>query len=110
MGTRRGVIFNEEKVLFFANHEQAFHVQPNEPKDSDCRRIVDSLVSRGMLSPLSTGSSGEFFRITTKGKVQLVELQIKWRQSRGKDVTGHREELAALLCELSEERSVDHAG
>lgn len=93
---KAGKIFNEEKVLYFASQEQSFHVQPDEPRDSDCRRIVESLVARGCMARVSADSTGEFYGTTPKGEARLLELQIKWRQRHGKDVTEHQQKLAEL--------------
>ena len=93
---KAGKIFNEEKVLYFASQEQSFHVQPDEPRDSDCRRIVDSLVSRGCLVRVSADATGEFYGTTSKGEVRLLELQIKWRQRHGKDVAEQQAKLDEL--------------
>lgn len=93
---KAGKIFNEEKVLYFASQEQSFHVQPDEPRDSDCRRIVDSLVARGCMVRVSAGASGEFYGTTPKGEARLLELQIQWRQSHGKDVAEQQQKLAEL--------------
>ena len=96
---KAGKIFNEEKVLYFASQEQSFHVQPYEPRDSDCRRIVESLVSSGCLVRVSADQAGEFYGTTPKGEARLLELQIKWRQRHGKDVAEHQQKLNELQRE-----------
>jgi len=99
---RRGKIFNEEKVLYFAAEESAFHVQPNEPADSDAIRIVTAAVKAGHLRQKSSGSSGEFYEITNEGRIRLLELQIAWRETNGKDATGHKAQLSKARGESHE--------
>ncbi len=93
---RAGRIFNEEKVLYFADRDCSFHVQSNEPKDSDCSRIVQHLHKRGMLTLVEQGAGGRFFEITTKGKQRLLELQIQWREAHGKNTDAQRADLEQL--------------
>ncbi len=93
---KSGKIFTEEKILYFANQDQSFHVQSNEPKDSDCSRIVQSLHHRGMLTLIESSAGGRFFEITTTGQKRLLELQIKWRQSNGKDASEQQQKLEEL--------------
>ena len=95
----RGKIFNEEKVLYFAEREGAFHIQPNEPKDSDCRQIVRKLMGEGCLEVVEESGAGRFFRITNQGKAKLLKLQIQWRRSNGKDVSEHEQKLRDLQAD-----------
>jgi hypothetical protein len=91
---KRGQIFNEEKVLYFASTEASFHVQPNEPKDSDCRLIVNKLARNQLLASFALDKSGEFYSITKAGEIRLLKLQIQWRLNMGKNVDKHKAKLA----------------
>lgn len=93
---RRGKVFDEEKILYFASRESLFHVQPDEPKDSDCSRIVQRLRDQGLLVRVAADKAGQFFATTEKGEKRLLQLQIKWRIRNGKDVTEHEQKLAQL--------------
>jgi hypothetical protein len=93
---KRGQIFNEEKVLYFASAEASFHVQPNEPRDSDCRLIVNKLVRNELLAPVASDNSGEFYSITKAGEIRLLKLQIQWRESKGKSADEHKAKLEEL--------------
>lgn len=93
-------IFNEEKVLYFASQEQSFHVQPNEPRDSDCSRIVRHLVTRGCLELAEEGAGGRFYSITDKGRATLLKMQIEWRRRNHKDTDAHEAELKQIEGQL----------
>lgn len=94
----RGRIFNEEKILYFASGEELFHVQPDEPKDTDCRLIVKKLLGKGLIVKVHAGDSGEFYGTTRSGDIRLLELQINWRRRRGKNTDTHEERLQKLLA------------
>ena len=95
---KRGQIFNKEKILYFANNKGSFHVQSDEPRDSDCRIMTDQLEAGGLLKKLEIGGSGEFYGITKAGRIRLLELQIQWRKRNNKSVD-------ALLSALEQEQA-----
>lgn len=92
----RGRVFDEEKVLYFADQEAAFHVQPGEAKNTDVSNIVRNAVRNGHLVRVEAGKSGEFYATTKAGKIRLLQLQIEWRKTHGKATAEHEAELAQL--------------
>ncbi|PAU79192.1 hypothetical protein [Halomonas salipaludis] len=91
-----GKLYNEEKVLYFANQAQGLHVSDREASDTDLSNIVRHLLGNRLIEKVAADDSGDYFKTTLAGERRLLELQIKWRTSRNKDVTEHRARLAEL--------------
>ena len=96
---KRGAIYTEEKVLYFAAEESSFHIQPTEPVDSDAIRIVTAAVKAGHLRKKAGCAGGEFYEITDKGRIRLLELQIAWRERNGRETREHKARLREALGE-----------
>lgn len=94
-----GKLYNEEKVLYFANQKQALHVSCYEVPTTDLSEIVLDLKERGLIEQVAEDDSGVYYKTTRSGECRLLELQIKWRKGRGKDVAEHQEKLAELEAE-----------
>lgn len=91
-----GKLFNEEKVLYFANMEQALHVSCYEEPGTDLTKIVGDLKRRNLIVEVAEDDSGKYYQTTGSGVRRLLELQIQWRESRGKDASEHKTKLAEL--------------
>lgn len=103
MSKGRAGIFNEEKVLYFANREAGLHVQEGEPRGSDLNVLVQRLASKGLIRQSPFDGSGFMYRATMKGQERLLELQIQWRENNGKDVDEHKQKLDEVRQQLRAE-------
>ncbi|WP_106478152.1 hypothetical protein [Phytohalomonas tamaricis] len=89
-------LYNEEKVLYFANQKQGLHVSITEPEHSDLTEIVESLKEQQMIKRVEHDDSGFYYHTTTAGERRLIHLQIKWRKRNGKSVKEHKKRLSEL--------------
>ena len=84
----KAALYNDEKVLFFAEREEGLHVAKDEAKRvTDLHIIRQRLTGARMIKKVASDDSGNYYRTTTKGTKRLLELQIAWRTSNGKDVS-----------------------
>lgn len=91
-----GKLFNEEKVLYFANQKNALHVSCYELPTTDLYQIVSDLLRRRLIERIADDDSGDYYRTTPAGEKRLLHLQIQWRKQHGKDVSEHASKLADL--------------
>lgn len=91
-----GKLYNEEKVLYFANEAKGLHVSIREEDDTDLSQIVYSLLDRQLIKRVAVDDSGLYYQTTPKGEKRLLQLQIQWRKGRGKSVVKHEKRLKEL--------------
>ncbi|MGP8288988.1 hypothetical protein ACT3OH_01815 [Vreelandella zhanjiangensis] len=91
-----GKLYNEEKVLYFANEEKGLHVSVREEDDTDLSGIVRSLLTRKYIERVAADDSGLYYKTTAAGEARLLNLQIQWRERYGKPVTKHKARLKEL--------------
>lgn len=91
-----GKLYNEEKVLYFANEAKALHVSVREEDDTDLSNIVQNLLERKLIERVAVDDSGLYYQTTPKGEKRLLQLQIQWRRGRGKSVAKHEKRLKEL--------------
>mgnify|MGYP001193048441 CR=1 FL=1 len=92
-----GKKYTAEKVLYFAAQEKRLHVGPSEEdRVTDLWIEVQRQVVDGCLEHIASDDSGQYFGITDKGQIKLLNMQIEWRKRNGKDVSGHLYKLKEL--------------
>lgn len=91
-----GKLYNEEKVLYFANEAKGLHVSIYEEDDTDLSGIVRSLLTRKYIERVAADDSGLYYKTTPSGEKRLIRLQIEWRKGRGKSVAKHEQRLKEL--------------
>jgi hypothetical protein len=91
-----GKIFNEEKVLYFADRDAGLHVQRGEPRDSDLNQLIHDLAGRKLITQVSHDGTGFFYRTTREGSKRLLMHQIEWRKAHGKDTSAHDKALEEM--------------
>lgn len=89
-------LYNEEKVLYFANEPKGLHVSIYEEDDTDLSGIVRSLLTRKYIERVAADDSGLYYKTTAAGEVRLLSLQIQWRKRNGKPVNKHQARLKEL--------------
>lgn len=90
--------YDVEKVLYLANQEKGLNVSVDEKPGTDLSQRVSALLSAGMLEHVAKDDSDNYYRITRKGKVKLLQLQIKYRKAHGKSTDVHELELEELTA------------
>ncbi|TNC80844.1 MAG: hypothetical protein C9356_12020 [Oleiphilus sp.] len=93
-------LYTLEKVLYFANQQKGLHVSVDERRGTDLMERVERSLGKGWIIQVAEDDSGRYFKTTTKGKVQLLRLQIQWRKQHGRSTDEHEQELAALAHQL----------
>ena len=97
MGKRN--LYDLEKVLYFADQKKGLHVSVTEADDTDLSILVEEAVEDGLIRRVADDDSGWYYQTTLAGEIRLVELQIAWRQHRGRNVDSHKKRLAKLKGE-----------
>ncbi|HHX6290036.1 TPA: hypothetical protein ACVGJS_003622 [Pseudomonas aeruginosa] len=79
--------FNAEKVLWLASLERPLHVAPMEAaRFSDLDGIVQERVALGHLEKCGSDDSGDYYRCTHAGLIDLYKMKIAWRKKNGKSI------------------------
>ena len=91
-----GKLYNEEKVLYFANEPKGLHVSIREEDDTDLSQIVYSLLDRQLIKRVAVDDSGLYYQTTAAGEARLLNLQIQWRERHSKPVAKHKARLKEL--------------
>ena len=91
-----GKLYNEEKVLYFANEPKGLHVSIREEDDTDLSNIVRHSLTARFIEEVAQDDSGVYYKTTPKGEKRLLQLQIQWRKGRGKSVVKHEKRLKEL--------------
>lgn len=85
-----------ENILFFADQKKAFNLGVNQ-HSTNLTMKVSKLVGEGSLVEVARDDADIYYKITPKGKIKLLRLQIAWRMENGKDYSRHAAELEELL-------------
>jgi DNA-binding PadR family transcriptional regulator len=94
--------YTVEKVLYFANEASRLHVAPNEfTRKTTLANLTQELEKQGKIFVTGEDDSGKYYRTTLAGQIELLELQIAWRRSHGKDTGEHEAELERLTTPSS---------
>lgn len=89
--------YTEEKALYLAKAQGRLHLDYyEEQRDTTLWKLAQKARKEGHMVPLAEDDSGYYYGITQAGEIRLLELQIKWRESRGKDATERRAQLSEL--------------
>lgn len=90
-------IYNMEKVLYLASKSN-FNVDKREwiNNDTTICALVRKAVSKGWLTQVAHDDCDVYFKTTIKGEIKLCKLQIKWRESHGKDASAAKLRLEVL--------------
>lgn len=90
--------YTVEKVLYLASSEdKPLNVSVTEHPGTDLRMRVDVLLQSGMLVEAAVDDSDRYYRITPKGRIKLLKLQIDWRKRHNKPTDVHELQLETLL-------------
>lgn len=90
--------YTVEKVLYLASSEdKPLNVSITEHPGTDLRMRVDVLLQSGMLVEVAVDDSDRYYRITPKGRIKLLKLQIDWRKRHNKPTDVHELQLETLL-------------
>lgn len=90
--------YTVEKVLYLASSEdKPLNVSVIEHPGTDLRMRVDVLLQSGMLAEVAVDDSDRYYRITDKGRIKLLKLQIDWRKRHNKPTDVHELQLETLL-------------
>lgn len=87
-----------ENILYFAAQKKSFNMDVNA-RGTQLSMRVSKLVGEGSLVEVARDDSDIYYRITPKGQIKLLRLQIAWRQEHGKDCKAHIAQLKELLRE-----------
>jgi len=88
--------YNVEKILYLASFEEKpLNVDVDE-LGTDLSDRVKVLVRTGCLEEIDRDDSDIYYRITKKGKIELLKLQIQTRKKLGKTTDLHEFELSQL--------------
>lgn len=90
------VKYTVEKILHLANQDKPLNVSVSERSCTDLATRVDTLISGGFIYLEAQDDSDKYYRITTKGKIKLLKLQIEWRKLNSKPTDKHELELEIL--------------
>ena len=87
-----------EKVLYLASSEdKPLNVSVTEHPGTDLSMRVDVLLRSGMLVEVAAYDSDRYYRVTDKGRIKLLKLQIDWRKRHNKPTDLHELQLETLL-------------
>lgn len=91
-------LYTMEKVLYLASRELGINVDKSERKDTDLSIRINKLLSNDDIEKVAKDDVSNYYKITKKGKINLLKLQISWRKQNGKDTDVHESELSELLA------------
>ncbi|MDI6671823.1 hypothetical protein QMA79_18590 [Pseudomonas aeruginosa] len=95
-------LFNAEKVLWLASQEKPLHVSPKEAACfSDLDGIVEERLAAGHLEKCDSDDSGDYYRCTKAGLIDLYKMKIAWRKKNGKSIEKEMAKLNELLASAS---------
>lgn len=94
-------MYNLEKVLYLADSKGRLHVANNEfdrykHHHTTLGGIVKDCIKAGFLVLDKKDSASHYYKITLKGQIRLLKMQIDWRKSNGKNVISHESRIRQL--------------
>ena len=92
------MIFNKEKILYWAKSKGLFNVKLSEfSRKTDCAKIIKLLLSSGFLRLDSDNNQSRFYSITPKGEVELKRYQNEYQSSKSKNKILKTKDLCSFL-------------
>lgn len=77
------MIFNNEKILYWAKSKGEFEVKRNEKRrKTDCFNIIINLLSLGFLELAREYRGDKYYKITSKGNAKLLEYQEFYKKNK----------------------------
>ncbi|MEL4360929.1 hypothetical protein [Shewanella algae] len=88
--------YDVEKVLYLADQDKGLNVSLDEKEGTDLDNRVKALLSAKMIELVASDDSDNYYKITKKGKIKLLKMQIEYRSKHGKAIDLHQLELEEL--------------
>lgn len=85
-----------EKVLYLAGQDKGLNVNKQEKQGSDLDNQRNVLLEHGFIKKSKETDRDNFYELTTKGRMKLLEYQIGTRRRLGKTTDMHELQLEEL--------------
>lgn len=92
----RRPMYTRDKVLYFASRDNGLHVDIDEHEWTDLATHVYELHKDKHIEVAAKDDSGTYYKITRRGRIHLLKMQIEWRSQNGKNVDEHWRQLREL--------------